>query len=86
MAILNITVNIPTAGIVDLEDLRRRVTSYANKLIIQYPTTPTDKDVDTEGLYISERIKALETGFEIKGHLSDDYKEEIKERLSERYL
>lgn len=36
--------------------------------------------------YISPEVKALETGFKCPSDLSEDYKEDYKKLLSEKYL
>ena len=40
----------------------------------------------TSGYYISPKVKALETGFKCSENLSSDYKEEILDALTEKYL
>jgi hypothetical protein len=44
------------------------------------------KDTSSRQYYISPEVKALETGFKCPEDLSDDYKQEMKEGLSGRYL
>lgn len=50
-------------------------------------TVQTDQSrKTTSGYYISPKVKALETGFKCPENLSSDYKEEILDALTEKYL
>lgn len=40
----------------------------------------------TSGYYISPKVKALETGFKCPENISSDYKEEVLDSLTEKYL
>ena len=45
-----------------------------------------DESASSRQYYISPEVKALETGFVCSEPLSEDYKKEIKEGLSEKHL
>lgn len=84
MATLHIMVDIPTTGLLDIEELKQRVTTYANSLIARQHTRQHKRDY-AESAYISDRIKALETGFKCEEYTSDDYKKELQELKAQRH-
>ena len=85
MATLNISVEIPSTGFMDLEEFKAKLTNYANRLAAHYTTAKEYEEEKPKNLYISDRIKSLETGFKCDDNLSDNYKEELLEILDKRY-
>ena len=85
MATLNISVEIPSTGFMDLEEFKAKLTNYANRLAAHYATAKEYEEEKPKNLYISDRIKSLETGFKCDDNLSDNYKEELLEILDKRY-
>ena len=75
MATLNIEIEIPDRKDFDTDKLRQCIMEYAQRMTaLLEKKKPYVADMP---LYISERIKAMETGFVCPENLSDDYKEEI---------
>ena len=85
MATLNITVDIPETAVCDPDEIRQKLIVYAQRLASQYAQPQRQAHAEAHGLYISERIRALETGFECGAPLSDDYKRELQEIRTARY-
>lgn len=44
------------------------------------------KSISKDGYYISPKVKALETGFICPDNLSRDYKDELSDTLTNKYL
>ena len=69
---------------VSVKDL---VEKYFKSLIsARRNVTETSTDVDMNRYKISPRIKALETNFLCPSDITDDYKAELKEQRSSKYL
>lgn len=84
METLNVRIEVPSIGSLDVGELERKLTEYAKKIILtRVAPDPID---DTKDLYISPVIKELETGFVCPENMSHDYKEEITSKNKVSWL
>ena len=81
MAKLNIEIEIPDRKDFNADEFRQRVTNYAQRMMA---SMDSKKGVAGSQLYVSERIKAMETGFVCPADMSDDYKKEMQARRKSR--
>ena len=84
MATLNIQIEMPNTGTFNVKELERRLTEYARSIVLRPTTSETTND--KKNLYISPLIKELETGFVCPDDMSHDYKEEISQLRTKRFL
>lgn len=84
METLNIQIQVPSTGAFDINELERRLTEYAKKIVGGHAVA--EPALDTKNIHISPLIKELETGFICPENISHDYKEELAQLRAEKYL